>query len=64
MKFFTFPLCVLAMPLANEKQILMHMVSHSLERAGGGDGAEEIDSNESANMSLNMKTSVTAKGAT
>ena len=43
-KFFTFPLCVLAMPLANEKQILMHMVSHSLERAGAGDGAEEIDS--------------------
>jgi hypothetical protein len=30
--------------LANEKQILMHMVSHSLERAGGGDGAAEIDS--------------------
>ena len=42
-KFFTFPLCVLAMPL-DEKQILMHMVSHSLERAGGGDGAAEIDS--------------------
>jgi hypothetical protein len=43
-KFFTFPLCVLAMPLANEKQILMHIVSHSLERAGGGDGAGGIDS--------------------
>ena len=42
-KFFTFPLCVLAMPL-DEKQILMHMVSHSLERAGGGDGGGEIDS--------------------
>jgi hypothetical protein len=41
-KFFTFPLCVLAMPW-DEKQILMHIVSHALDRAGGGDGAKEID---------------------
>ena len=30
------------MPL-NEKQILMHIVSHALERAGGGDSADAID---------------------
>jgi len=39
-KFFTFPLCVLAMPLA-EKQILMHIISHALDRAG--ENAEVID---------------------
>jgi hypothetical protein len=44
-KFFTFPLCVLAMPL-DEKQVLIHMVSHSLERAGGGNGAEQIDAKQ------------------
>jgi hypothetical protein len=41
-KFFTFPLCVLAMPL-DEKDILQHICSHALERAGGGNGAEQID---------------------
>ena len=32
------------MPL-NEKEILQHIVSHSIERAGAGAGAERIDSN-------------------
>jgi hypothetical protein len=41
-KFFTFPLCILAMPL-REDMILQHIVSHAMERAGGGNGAEHID---------------------
>ena len=41
-KFFTFPLCLLAMPY-DEKTILQHIVSSALERAGGGNSAALID---------------------
>jgi hypothetical protein len=56
-KFFTFPLCVLAMPLENEKRILMHIVSHALERAGGGDGAKQIDSEQIHEYAIKNKIS-------
>jgi hypothetical protein len=55
-KFFTFPLCVLAMPL-DEKSLLMHIVSHSLERAGGGDGAIQIDSEQIHEYAIRHKIS-------